>query len=75
MEETINRIVNAMCDLTPEQARKLRNVLIINLSNQSNFKNEVSVGTESWEQILKKYLGCKKLENCANGTIMNYQRI
>ena len=75
MEETISRIVNAMCDLTPEQARKLRNVLIINLSNQSNFKNEVSVGTESWEQILKNYLGCKKLENCANGTIMNYQRI
>lgn len=75
MEEVINKIVNAMDDLSPEQIRKLRNVLIINLNNQPSPKNEVSTGFESWEQILKNYLGCKKLENCADGTIMNYRRI
>ena len=74
LEEVINKILNAMDDLTPEQVRKLRNVLIINLSNQSDSRNEVSTGGESWEQILKNYLGCKKLENCADGTLKNYQR-
>lgn len=75
MEEIINKIINAMDDLTPEQVRQLRNVLIINLSNQAVPKNEVSTSTKSWEQIIKNYLGCKKLENCADGTLKNYQRI
>lgn len=75
LEEIINKIVNAMDDLSPEQVRKLKNVLIINLSNQSDLKGEVSVGIENWELILKNYLGCKKLENCSDGTIQNYQRI
>lgn len=69
MEEVINKIVNAMDDLTPEQIRKLRNVLVINLNNQPSQKNEVSIGIENWEQIIKNYLGCKKLENCADGTV------
>lgn len=75
MNETINKIVNAMDDLTPEQIRKLKNVLIINLCDQPVVKRELSTNLESWEQILKNYLGCKKLENCADGTIQNYQRI
>ena len=75
LEEIINKIINAMDDLTPEQVRQLRNVLIINLSNQAAPKNEVSTSTKSWEQIIKNYLGCKKLENCADGTLKNYQRI
>lgn len=75
MEEVINRIVNAMDDLTPEQVRKLRNVLVINLSGQREQKNEVSTGLSSWEILLNNYLGCKKLENCSNGTLKNYQRI
>lgn len=75
MEETINKIVNAMDDLTSEQVRKLRNVLIINLSGKFGSKNEISTDLSSWEVLLNNYLGCKKLENCSDGTLKNYQRI
>lgn len=74
MDELINKIVNAMDDLTPEQIRKLKNVLIINLNDQLKLKNEVSTCPSDWEQVLNHYLGCKKLENCADGTLKNYQR-
>lgn len=74
MDELINKIVNAMDDLTPEQIRKLKNVLIINLNDQLKRKNEVSTDPSDWEQVLNHYLGCKKLENCADGTLKNYQR-
>lgn len=74
MDELINKIVNAMDDLTQEQIRKLKNVLIINLNDQLKRKNEVSTCPSDWEQVLNHYLGCKKLENCADGTLKNYQR-
>lgn len=75
LEEVINKIVDAMDDLTPEQIRKLKNLLVINLSERSMQKKEVSTALSSWEIVLKNYLGCKKLENCSNGTLKNYQRI
>jgi len=75
VEEVINKIVNAMDDLTPEQIRKLKNVLVINLSGQYEQKNEICAGLSSWERLVNNYLGCKKLENCFNGTLKNYQRI
>jgi len=74
-ENVINKIVNAMDDLTAEQTRKLKNVLIMNLSGQSSLKNEMSTNPSNWEMLLNNYLGCKKLENCSNGTLKNYQRV
>lgn len=75
MEEVINRIIIAMDDLTPDQIRKLKNVLIINLSEKYPGKNEIVKDKNGWEIILKNYLCCKKLENCADGTLQHYQRI
>lgn len=75
MEEVINRIIIAMDDLTPDQIRKLKNVLTINLSEKYSGKNEIVKDKNGWEIILKNYLCCKKLENCADGTLQHYQRI
>jgi site-specific recombinase XerD len=75
MEELIRRIIAAMGnDLTAEQNRKLENVLIIKLTEFLHKDTEVSTTPADWEKILNHYLGCKKLENCADGTIANYRR-
>lgn len=60
MEEVINRIIIAMDDLTPDQIRKLKNVLTINLSEKYSGKNEIVKDKNGWEIILKNYLCCKK---------------
>lgn len=73
MQEKINKIVMAMQqDLTNEQLKKLENVLLIILNDDR--KEELSTEPLEWESILNHFLGCKKLENCSNGTLIGYQR-
>lgn len=73
MQEKINKIVMAMQqDLTSEQLKKLENVLLIILNDDR--KEELSTEPLEWESILNHFLGCKKLENCSNGTLIGYQR-
>lgn len=76
MDELINKIVVAMGDdLTIDQARKLEHILIINLNEYFHRDTEVSTQPMDWEKIINHFLGCKKLENCAEGTLNNYRRI
>lgn len=77
MEQMINKVMAAMHDLDPEQLRRLENVLVIQLQDYENRKRgtEITTSLNGWEQILNHYLGCKKLENCADSTLRNYQRI
>lgn len=77
VERVIDGIVAAMQeDLTDEQLNKLEQVLIIQLHG---FKIEeectqLVVSEQHWAKILRMYIASKRLENCADSTLENYER-
>ena len=77
MEKLIAEILSAMqSDLTPEQLRRLENVLAIKthgLTLQEE-RTELVVSERHWEKALRMYLASKRLENCSEGTLEGYGR-
>ena len=77
VERVIDGIVAAMQeDLTDEQLNKLEQVLIIQLHG---FKIEeectqLVVSEQHWAKVLRMYIASKRLENCADSTLENYER-
>lgn len=63
-------------DLTNEQLTKLEAKLTIKL-HKVRLEEEctaVVLANRSWEKILRKFVGCKRLENCAESTLIGYCR-
>ena len=76
-DKIVDGVIAAMQeDLTPEQLRKLENILIMQLHGlEIREKCTQLVTTERrWEKILRLYLASKRLENCAESTLQNYDR-
>ena len=77
MEKLIAEILAAMqADLTPEQLRRLENVLVIKTRGLvlQEERTELVVSERHWEKALRLYLASKRLENCSEGTLENYGR-
>lgn len=62
--------------LTDEQLQKLENVLAINLHGMEVREECTQLVTSErhWERILKLYIASKRLENCAESTLLAYNR-
>ena len=76
-ENFIKNVVAAMQDsLTDEQLQKLENVLAINLHGLEVKEECTQLVTSErhWERILKMYIASKRLENCAESTMIAYKR-
>lgn len=77
IEKVINGVVAAMQeDLTDEQLRKLENVLLVQLHGLKIEEEcmQLVVSERHWEKILRLYIASKRLENCAESTLQNYER-
>lgn len=77
MEKLIAEILEAMqAELTPEQLRKLENVLAIKTHGLilQEEHTELVVSEQHWEKALRMYLASKRLENCSEGTLEGYGR-
>ena len=77
MERLIESVLNAMQnELSSEQLKKLENVLIIKTRGFVLCKEKASlvVRHEDWRNALRIYIASKKLENCSDGTLANYER-
>lgn len=75
MKELIQSILQEMqAELNGEQLEKLEAVLILKTHGWKLEKEqtELVVAEEQWNRILMKYLACKRLENCSEGTIRSY---
>lgn len=76
-EKLIQNVIVAMQDsLTDEQLQKLENVLAINLHGMEVREECTQLVTSErhWERILKLYIASKRLENCAESTLLAYNR-
>lgn len=76
-EKVINGILAAMeADLTDEQMQKLENVLVVQLHGLRIEEEctELVVSERHWEKTLRLYIASKRLENCAESTLENYDR-
>ena len=76
-ENLIKNVVAAMQDsLTDEQLQKLENVLAISLHGLEVREECTQLVTSErhWERILKMYIASKRLENCAESTLLAYRR-
>lgn len=76
-EKLIKNVIVAMQDsLTDEQLQKLENVLAINLHGMEVREECTQLVTSErhWERILKLYIASKRLENCAESTLLAYNR-
>lgn len=62
--------------LNDEQLLMLENVLAINLHGLEVKEECTQLVTSErhWEKILRMYIACKRLENCAESTLIAYQR-
>ena len=77
VEKLIQNVIVAMQDsLTDEQLQKLENVLSINLHGMEVREECTQLVTSErhWERILKLYIASKRLENCAESTLLAYNR-
>lgn len=75
-EKLIQNVIVAMQDsLTDEQLQKLENVLAINLHGMEVREECTQLVTSErhWERILKMYIASKRLENCAESTLLAYK--
>lgn len=63
-------------ELSSEQLKKLENVLIIKTRGFVLCKEKTSLDVrhEDWRNALRIYIASKKLENCSDGTLANYER-
>lgn len=77
VEKLIKNVIVAMQDsLNDEQLQKLENVLAINLHGLEVREECTQLVTSErhWEKILKMYIASKRLENCAESTLLAYKR-
>lgn len=77
MERFIQEVITAMQDhLTDYQLQKLENVMLIKSARYELREKsyDIALSYHGWESILNTYLGCKRLENCSEGTIDGYRR-
>lgn len=78
---TIDKIIDVVLatmqeDLSQEQLQKLENTLAINFHGLE-IKEECTdlvVSERHWEKVLRLYIASKRLENCADSTLENYNR-
>lgn len=78
---TIDKIIDVVLatmqeDLSQEQLQKLENTLVINFHGLE-IKEECTdlvVSERHWEKVLRLYIASKRLENCADSTLENYNR-
>lgn len=78
MEKYIKEVITSMQKyLDNEQLQRLENIMLIKSDNYELKEKtyEVALSPDGWEYILSIYLGCKKLENCSEGTINQYKYI
>lgn len=77
VEKLIQSVIMAMQDsLDDEQLRMLENVLALNLHGME-IKEECTqlvTSERHWEKILRMYIASKRLENCAESTLIAYKR-
>lgn len=77
VEKLIQSVIMAMQDsLDDEQLRMLENVLALNLHGME-IKEECTqlvTSERHWEKILRMYIASKRLENCAESTLIAYRR-
>ena len=75
MHDFIQSILSEMkAVLSGEQLEKLEAVMILKTHGLKLEKEstEIAVAGNQWNSILMKYLACKRLENCSEGTIRSY---
>ncbi len=77
IEKVINGILEGMEGmLTDDQLQKLENVLVVQLHGLKIEEEctELVVSERHWEKVLRLYIASKRLENCAESTLQNYER-
>lgn len=77
IEKVINGVLAAMAEcLTDDQLRKLENTLVMQLHGLKVEEEctELVVSERHWEKVLRLYIASKRLENCAESTLENYER-
>lgn len=77
IEKLISGIIASMQDnLTDEQLQQLENVLVVQLHGLKieEESTELVVSERHWEKVLRLYIASKRLENCADSTLENYER-
>lgn len=77
VEKVINGVLAAMQEyLSDDQLQKLENVLVIQLHGLviQEECTQLVVSERHWEKILRLYIASKRLENCAESTLRNYER-
>lgn len=77
VEKVINGILEGMTEtLTDDQLQKLENVLVVQLHGLKIEEEctELVVSERHWEKVLRLYIASKRLENCAESTLQNYER-
>jgi len=73
--DIVNRIILAMQDdLTTEQLQKLSMVIRIQLAKEEPETESLVPCQDGWASALKLFLATKKLSNCADSTIQQYER-
>lgn len=76
-DKIISNILGAMQEvLTTDQLRSLENTLVIQLHDVeiSERCTELVTSDRHWGKVLRLYIASKRLENCSEGTLENYQR-
>lgn len=76
IEKWIDDVLAEMTDLSAEQLQHLSNVLTIKLHGFRivTEQTKLVVSERHWEKALRTYIATKRLENCADGTLENYNR-
>ena len=77
IEKVINGVLATMAEcLTDDQLRKLENTLVMQLHGLKVEEEctDLVVSERHWEKVLRLYIASKRLENCAESTLENYER-
>lgn len=77
IDKLIENVLTAMQDsLSEEQLQKLENVLAIQFHGIEVREEQTAlvVAEQGWEKVLRLYKASKRLENCSEGTLENYER-
>lgn len=73
--DVVNNVIAAMQeDLTPQQLQKLAAVLRIQMARESASDGELVPSSDGWIPALRLFLATKRLSNCAEGTLEQYER-
>ncbi|MCD2493321.1 hypothetical protein LQE92_11920 [Lacrimispora sp. NSJ-141] len=76
-EKVIKEVLQRMgAELSQEQMQSLESVLALTLHQYhlEEMDHELIVSENGWERILRTSLAAKRLENCAQGTLEQYNR-